>query len=320
MRGSTMFALAWTGVLLCAGAAAQEKFPTRPIEVIVPAPAGGGTDISMRILASAVEPILGQKVVILNKAGGGGAPAFVSLMQAKPDGYVLGAWYNGQLIVQPHTTNVPYTPFDFTPITQYSLSPVALCTSASFPANDGKQLIDALRASPDHYTFGNDGPNGLVNLAAQRVLRHFGARVTSVPFSGAGETLKNFLGGHIDIYGGPISSVQPYVQAGTAKCLLVSSAQRNPILPDVMSVDDLGVKGLDTGLWRGIFGPKGMAPERVAFLERAFRDAALSAPYRQPMEAKGEVAVGSTAEELRQRIAREDVQIGEIVKVLGIGK
>lgn len=308
-------------VLISAGrSAGQEKFPARPIEVIVPAPPGGGTDITMRMLATAAEPILGQKVVILNKGGGGGVPAFASLMQAKPDGYMLGAWYNGQLIVQPHTTAVPYTPTDFTPISLYSISPVALCTDAKFKANDAKQLLDEIRATPGKYTFGHDGPGGLINLAAQRVFQKFDAKVVSVPFGGAGETLKALLGNHIDIYGGPISSIMPHVKAGTTKCLLVSSAKRNPMMSNVMGVDELGVSGLDTTLWRAIFGPKGMAPERVAFLEQVFRRAAQSDEYRAAMEARGEVAVGSTAEELRARVAVEDVQIGAIVKSLGIGK
>ncbi len=299
---------------------AQEKFPSRPIEVIVPAPPGGGTDITMRMLAASVEPILGQKVVIVNRGGGGGVPAFVSLMEAKPDGYVLGAWYNGQLIVQPHTTATPYTPTDFTPISLYSASPVALCTDVKFKANDGKQLLDEIRATPGKYTFGNDGPGGLINLAAQRVFQKFDAKVISVPFGGAGETLKAVLGGHIDIYGGPISAIMPHVKAGTSKCLLVSSAARSPMMANVMSVDDLGVTGLDTTLWRGVFGPKGMAPDRVAILEQAFRRAATSGEYRAAMEARGEVAVGSTAEELKTRVAVEDAQLGAIVKSLGLGK
>ena len=307
------FAAASSGV-------AQEKFPSRPIEVIVPAPPGGGTDITMRMLATAVEPILGQKVVIVNKGGGGGVPAFVSLMESKPDGYVLGAWYNGQLIVQPHTTATPYAPTDFTPISLYSASPVALCTDVKFKANDAKQLLDEIRATPGKYTFGHDGPGGLINLAAQRVYQKFDAKVISVPFGGAGETLKAVLGGHIDIYGGPISAIMPHVKSGTSKCLLVSSAERSPMLPNVMSVDDLGVKGLDTMLWRAIFGPKGMPADRVALLESAFRRAATSSEYRAAMEARGEAAIGSTAEELRTRVAVEDAQLGAIVKSLGLGK
>ena len=302
------------------GAAAQEKYPSRPIEMVIPTAAGGGTDISMRMLAEIVEPLLGQRVIVANKTGGGGGIGMVAITQAKPDGYTIGGLWNAPLTMTPHMLPAPYTPKDYTAITLATWAPALLCTKTAFPAKDGKELIEELRKSPGKYTYGNDGIGGTMHLAFERVFAKLGARARAVPFNGAGETLKAFLGDHIDIYTGSIAPIQPYVKDGTAKCLLLTSAERSAALPNASGLADLGIPNEATVLWRGVIAPNGIPSERMEALQKAFSEAARSERFRKFMEARGEEARGSSAADFRKLIDSEHAAMGQLMASLGLKK
>ena len=308
--------------LLCAAspAAAQEKFPSRPIEIIVPTPPGGGTDITARLLAELVEPMLGQKVVVVNKAGAGGTLGMSAVVQAKPDGYTLGGLWNAPLTMTPHSQAVPYSLQDYVAISLADTAPALLCTKPDFPANTGKEFIEVIRSNPNKYTYGNDGVVGMLHLSTERIFTKLGIKARPVPFGGAGETLKNFLGGHVDIYAGSIPPIVPHVKAGAAKCLLLTSKEKNAAVPQAASLSELGIPETATYLWHGIVGPKGIPPDRVAILEKAFAQAAKSDKFRQLMEAKGVTVEGSGAAEFRKLIDTEFKAMGEVVTSLGMAK
>jgi tripartite-type tricarboxylate transporter receptor subunit TctC len=301
-------------------AMAQERFPSRPIEMVIPTAAGGGTDIAMRMLAELAEPALGQKVVITNKTGGGGGIGMVAVSKAKPDGYTIGGLWNAPLTMTPHLLPVPYTPNDYTTLTLSTWAPLVQCVKTAFPAKTGKEFIEELRKNPDKYTYGNDGVGGTAHLASERVFAKLGVKARAVPFNGAGETLKAFLGGHVDIYAGSIAPIQPYVKDGTARCVVLTSAEKNEALPDAMSLADLGIPDEATVLWRGIIVPNGLPADRTAVLEKAFVDAAKSEKFRKFMEARGEEAKGSTPEELRKLITSEYAAMEKITGGLGLKK
>jgi len=206
-------------------------FPQKPIEIIVPSPPGGGTDIAIRLLAELTEPFLKQKLVVVNKPGGGGTVGVSLLTQAKPDGYTLGGVWNSPLTASPHTLQVSYTPEDYLPILQVSSAPYILCAAPDFPANNALELIAELKKNPGKYTYGNDGVGGTMQLAGERIFKALGVKVRPVPFGGAGETAKNFLGGHVTFYGGSIPPIMPHIKAGKAKALLLTSAADNPAVP-----------------------------------------------------------------------------------------
>lgn len=305
-------------VVPSSGADAAEPFPTKPIELIVPTPPGGGTDIAVRLLAEVTEPVLGQKVVVINKPGGGGTVGVSLTTQAKPDGYTLAGVWNAPLTMTPHSLQVPYTPEDYVTITQITAAPLVFCVHPDFPASSGKEFLEALRKQPGKFTSGNDGVGGTVQLAGERVFRTQGAEVRWVPFGGAGETLKAFLGGHVDIYGGSIPPVLPHARAGKAKCLLLTSKERTEALPDAASLTDLGIPQAATVLWRGIIGPRGLPADRVAALEKAFGRGAQAEKFRAFLEKRGEEAVGGSAKEFRDLVTSEYEAFGDIVKKLGL--
>ena len=307
-------------VVASAPVTAQEKFPSRPIEVILPVPPGGGTDIAVRLLAELLEPMLGQKVVAVNKPGAGGTLGMSAVVQAKPDGYTLGGLWNAPLTMTPHSQAVPYSLQDFATITLMTSAPMVMCARPDFPANSGKEFIEAIRKNPNKYTYGNDGVGGTIQLSTERIFTKLGIKARPVPFGGAGETLRNFLGGHVDIYGGSIPPIAPHVKAGAAKCLLLTSKEKNAAVPQAASLTDLGVPETATYLWHGIVGPKGIPSDRVAVLEKALAQAARSDKFRQSMLAKGVTAEGSGAAEFRKLIDTEYKGMGEVVKSLGMAR
>lgn len=302
------------------GALAQEKFPSRPIEMVIPTAAGGGTDIAMRMLAEIAEPLLGQKIAVVNKTGGGGGIGMVAVIKAKADGYTIGGLWNAPLTMTPHLLPVPYAPTDYTTVTLSTWAPLVQCVKTAFPAKSGKGFIEELRKNPDKYTYGNDGVGGTAHLASERIFSKLGVKARAVPFNGAGETLKAFLGGHVDIYAGSIAPIQPYVKDATATCLVLTSPDRNAALPDAASLTDLGIANEATVLWRGIIVPNGLPSDRMAILEKAFVEAAKSEKFRSFMEARGEEAKGSTPAELRQLIESELAAMGTVTAALGLKK
>ncbi len=266
---------------------AQEKFPSRPIEMIVGTPPGGGTDAVARRLAELVEPMLGQKIVITNKPGGSGMLGVAAVTQAKPDGYTLAGVWPGPITVSPHTQSAPYTPNDYSPIMLADIQPGVLCVKSDFPAGTARDLIELLRKNPGKFTYGTDGVAGQMHLSSERIFMKVGVKARAVPFGGAGETVRNFLGGHVDIYSGSIAPVRPHVQAGSAKCLLLTSKEKSDALPQATSLTELGVPEVATNLWHGVLGPKGMPADRVAILEKAFIQASQSESFRAFMASAG---------------------------------
>ena len=307
--------------LTCALPHEQDKFPSRPIELIVPTPPGGGVDIVARMLGELAEPVLGVKVVVVNKPGGTGAIGVAQLTQAKPDGYTLAVVWNAPLTVTPHTLAVSYTLDDYTPISQLTGgTPFVFCVKPEFPAANGKEFVELLRKNPNKFTYGNDGVAGTVQLAAERAFGKLGVSARPVPFGGAGETLKNFLGGHVDIYGGTIPTIIEYVRSGQAKCLLVTAPDRTPVLPDTTSLSDLGIADTASELWRGIIGPKGMPADRVAALQQAFHKATQQRKFQEFEASRGESAVGGPPGEFSKLIKTEYEANAEILKRLGLAK
>lgn len=306
--GLAAFHSAWAG------------YPEKPIEMIVPSPPGGGTDIAIRLLAELTEPFLKQKVVVINKPGGGGTVGVSLLTQAKPDGYTLGGVWNSPLTASPHTLQVAFTPDDYQPILQISSAAYVLCAAPDFPANNGRELIEELKKNPGKYTFGNDGVGGTMQLAGERIFKTLGVKVRPVPFGGAGETAKNFLGGHVTFYGGSIPPIMPHIKAGKAKALLLTSAADNEALPTASGLNALGIPQEETVLWRTIIAPKGLPTEVLKTLEAAFRQGASEPRFKEFLKAQGEELVIAGPAEVGKLIREEYKALGEVAKDLGLKK
>lgn len=295
-------------------------YPERAIEMIIPAGAGGGTDTSARKLALLLEEKLGTSIAILNVEGGGGSVGASQFMQKKPDGYSLFATWNSPLTTVPQVQKVAYSLDSFTPIASTSETAYTLCVNADFPATTGAEFLDELEDNPDKYTYGNDGIGGTMQLAAERIFQSRDIKAIPIPFGGAGETLQNFLGGHVDIYGGSISTVLPYVENGEAKCLLVTSATEVPALPGAAGLDELGLGDKETLLWRAVLGPKGLDQAIVDKLSAVIEEAVNDPDYVEFLATKGEVPNVVTGADLGARLQSESEGLAAVSAALGLGK
>tara|TARA_R110002020_G_scaffold475604_1_gene711209 strand:- start:15680 stop:16630 length:951 start_codon:yes stop_codon:yes gene_type:complete len=294
------------------------EYPERTIELTIPAGAGGGTDTSARKLAILLEEALGTSIAILNVGGGGGSVGASQFMQAKPDGYSLFATWNSPLTTVPQVQDVAYALDSFTPIASTSETAYTLCVKSDFPATTGEEFLTELAANPGKYTYGNDGIGGTMQLAAERIFQARNIDAVAIPFGGAGETLQNFLGGHVDIYGGSISTVLPYVENGEAKCPLVTSANDVPALSGASGLTALGMPEKETLLWRAILGPKDMDLAIVAQLADVI-DAAVNDPsYVEFLATKGEVPNVVKGDALGTRLEEEYDALAEVSKNLGL--
>lgn len=297
---------------------ALAEYPERTIELTIPAGAGGGTDTSARKLAILLEEALGTSIAILNVGGGGGSVGASQFMQAKPDGYSLFATWNSPLTTVPQVQNVAYGLDSFTPIASTSETAYTLCVKADFPATTGEEFLTELAANPGKYTYGNDGIGGTMQLAAERIFQARDIDAVAIPFGGAGETLQNFLGGHVDIYGGSISTVLPYVENGEAKCPLVTSASDVPALPGASGLAALGMPEKETLLWRAILGPKDLDPAIVAQLADVIDTAVNDPGYVEFLATKGEVPNVVKGDALGARLQDEYDALAEVSKRLGL--
>jgi tripartite-type tricarboxylate transporter receptor subunit TctC len=315
MKVATPMAALASVLILAAPALA---FPDRPITLIVPAPPGGGTDVFARQLADLAEGVLKQKVVVENKAGGGGTVGTTLIAAARPDGHTLGFVWNSPLTTSPHALPVSYTPDSYVPILSIGYSSYVLCAQPDFPAKDAQEMVTVLKQNPGKFTYGNDGVGGTMQLAAERIFRKLDVKVRAVPFGGAGETAKNFLGGHVSLYGGSLPPILAHAKAGKAKCLLLTSAEPNASLPDAAGLSKLGIGGEETVLWWGLIAPKNIPADRLAVIAKAFNAAATDPKFKAVMEQQGAVHAPKDGAAMDKAIRAELTALGEVAKAIGI--
>jgi tripartite-type tricarboxylate transporter receptor subunit TctC len=256
--------------------------------MVIPAGPGGSTDLIMRGVAQYAAKLLGQPIVIVNRAGASGMIGVASVAHAKPDGYTLGGVWNGPITMAPQVGPPHYTPTDYTVVSMTSSASGVLCVPPSFPANNGREFLDELRSHPNKYTYGADGVGGFVQFATEHIFNEAGIKQQMIPYSGTGQTVTAFLGGIVNIYGGAIAPILPFVRQGKAKCLLVTSAKRFAVLPKVDSLSDVGLAPAQTVLWHGVIAPAGVPADVMAKLEDAFQKAAQDPRFKSFAEAQGE--------------------------------
>ncbi len=320
----------WSRWLLAALAAASltsplrpasaEQFPDRPIRVIVPVGAGGGTDVFARALADTAGSTLGQPVVVENRPGASGTLGVQQVINASPDGYTVGFVWNSPLTAAPHSTNARYTPDDYVAMFDVGYSAYTLCAQPSFPANSLKEMIEEVRARPNTYTWGNEGAGGALHLGVERVLQTLGLKMNVVPFQGGSQSLNALLGGHISFYGGSVVVGMAAIRAKTMKCLLLTTAEDNPEVPGASGLASIGLADHAVTIWWGMIAPKGIPAERLERLQMAFQHALQSERMRGILAAQGATPRMRTGDTLRTAIHNEYTALGDVAKRLGLQK
>jgi tripartite-type tricarboxylate transporter receptor subunit TctC len=284
--------------------------------ILIAAPPGGGTDTVFRIMAKEAGPLLQQTIVAVNAPAAGGIVAIEQMLAAAPNGRLLVGVANSSITATPHILKVPFAPTDYVPIVGISSSPYVMCVSPAFPADTARALVDELKRSPGRYTIGTDGGSG--QLASGRVLRALGAEARNIPFKGASEILAAFLGGHIDIYSGSVPGILANVKAGKAKCLLLTTAERSPALPQAAGLKDMGIPGEETPLWWILIAHKATPQDVLTRIREAAEKSASSPAMRQFLTETGNPHTISTGDDLVRRLVREYEALGATAKALGM--
>jgi tripartite-type tricarboxylate transporter receptor subunit TctC len=306
-------------ILIAGGtASAQAPFPSRPVHIFVPYPAGGAVDILSRTLGDAVSKQWGQGVVIENRPGAGGVIASQALVTSAPDGYTLIVVASG------HPTNsflydkLPYDTFkDFTPISLLASSPNILLVRADSPFKTLADMIAAARAKPGTLSFGHSGTGTSTHLAGELLKSLARIDIGAIPYKGGAPVINDLLGAQIpmSINNGPESVGQ--LAAGSVRALAVTTAKRASFLPDVPSIGET-VPGYDTEVWWGLLGPAGMPADVLAKLSHDFVAALNTDAVKERLNKLGAAPIGSTPQEFDAKIHADYEKWGPIIKAAGI--
>jgi tripartite-type tricarboxylate transporter receptor subunit TctC len=258
--------------VLASMAAHAQTYPSRPITILVPFAAGGSTDVTARILAERMRPILGQPIIIENIGGAGGSIAVGRLARAAPDGYTIdvGQWdtHVGNGVLYPLTYDLQK---DFEPIGLMTINPQLMAGKKTLPADDLKGLVAWIKANPGKLTFVNQTAAAqLTGILLQQVA---GAPVQYIPYRGAGPAMQDLVAGQVDVLVAQAAAVLPQVQGGAIKALANLSPRRSPAIPDIPTSDEGGVPGLYAPGWFGLFAPKGTPKDVIAKLNAAMVEA-----------------------------------------------
>jgi tripartite-type tricarboxylate transporter receptor subunit TctC len=255
-----------------------QDYPSRPITVIVPFPAGGASDVVARIVTNQMSKILGQSIVIENVSGAGGTIGSARVAAAAPDGYTLLAAAMGSHVAAPVLTpNLRYDPVaDFAPIGITAHSPAVVIARKDFPAKDLKEFVAVLRQQGSAVKEAHGGIGASSHMACLLFTAEIGAKPTLIAYRGSGPALNDLMGGHVDFLCEQSVSVAEQVLAGSVKAYAVSATERLANLPDVPTAGEAGVN-YQMSVWSGLFAPKGVSPEVIAKLADAL-DKALDEP------------------------------------------
>jgi tripartite-type tricarboxylate transporter receptor subunit TctC len=256
---------------LLADASAAQSFPSRPVTLISPFPPGGSTDTTARIMGDAMRASLGQPVVIENVGGANGSIALARVARSAPDGYTIdiGQWdTHVGAIIYPISFDLQK---DFAPIGLMTINPQLLIARKDFPADDLKGLVAYLKANPGKATFVEQ--TAAAKLSGLQMMQSTATEVTFIPFRGAGPAMQAMLGGQVDLMLLQAAAALPQARSGNVKILANLSPRRSPVVPNVPTSDESGIKGLYAAGWFGLFGPRGMPKAVVAKLNAAMTQA-----------------------------------------------
>src|SRR5215468_1480785 len=311
-------AVAAAAVLAVSDIASAQSFPSRPVRLLVPYPAGGAVDVLARTLGDVVSKTWGQPVVVENRPGAGGVIASQALVASPPDGYTL------MVVASGHATNpflypkLPYDTFkDFTSISLLASSPNILLVRADSPFKTLADVIAQAKAKPGSLSFGHAGNGTSTHLAGELLKNLAKVDIAGIPYKGGAPAINDLLGGQIPLSfnNGPESVGQ--IEAGTVRALAVTTASRAPFLPDVPSIGET-VPGYDTEVWWGLLGPGGMPRDLVEKLSRDFVAALKTDAVKERLGKLGATPIGSAPQAFDAKIHADYDKWGPIIQAAGI--
>ena len=316
------------GVLIAAGAgvaaavlpgwalAQTGPYPNRPIELVVPSSAGGGTDGMARALSDVMRKHLTQPLVVVNKPGASGAIGMQDVLNARPDGYKVCVVF-AELAILPHMGQVKFTADDFTLIARLNADPSAITVKADAPWKTIEEFLAAARSAPGKLQVGNAGIGSIWHLAAAALEDRTQLKFNQIPFQGAAPAIQALLGGHLDAVAVSPGEVSAHVASGKLRTPAVMADQRFPGFDGVPTMKERGID-VSVGTWRGLAVPKGTPPDVVAVLKVAAKAAAEDPAFR---EALGKLSLGfsyADADAFRSAVQQDHAFFKQLIPKLGL--
>jgi tripartite-type tricarboxylate transporter receptor subunit TctC len=301
-------------------AVAADPYPNRPIKLVIPYPAGGGTDSFARPLALQLSTRLGQSVVVENRGGAGGSIGMESVSRAPADGYTLLLALTPQLAVNGALYDkIPYDPIkSFAPISLIAEAPYLLLVNPTLPVNTTKELLALAKAENGKLTYASSGSGSGAHMAAELLISMTGIPMTHVPYKGGGPALSDVLAGHVKVLFAPAVSSLQYIQTGRLKALAITGDKRLSSLPNVPTIAESGVPGYDSTVWYAMLAPANTPREVVTRINTELLQILKDPSFKSMMSLNGIEPIGSSPEGLTSYINKETIKWSKVIKSAGI--
>ena len=300
--------------------ATAQTFPSKPVTIVVPFPAGGALDMVARVLAEQMRTDLGQPVIVDNRAGAGGTIGSTAVAKAAPDGYtILLGSVATHAIAAGLYQKLPYDPLnDFEPITQLTSSPLVLTASPQLKANNVAELIALAKAAPGTVNYASTGNGTAVHIAGEALRTATQINVVHVPYRGGAQATTAMLAGEVGFIVANPQLVMSFIKADKLRALAVTGTQRLDALPNVPTLKEAGVPGVEITTWFGLWAPKGTPAVLVERLNASARKALAAPEVKRQLETQGDVGVGSSVADFSSFVRTEHKCWVSFVQAAGI--
>ncbi|MBL8310001.1 MAG: tripartite tricarboxylate transporter substrate binding protein BugE [Burkholderiales bacterium] len=292
---------------LAASVTFAQAYPSKPIRLVIPFAPGGSTDIVGRIMAAKLSPLLGQPVIVENKAGAGGSIGAAEIAKSAPDGYTIGmgsvSTMGTNIVAYKNNKLDPLT--QFTHITNLASVPGIIIVNKNFPHQDYKSFVAALKANPGKFSYASSGAGGVGHLAMELFLVETGADAQHIAYKGAGPAVTDVLAGNVPIMWDNLSSSLAQIKAGNFIPIGLAFPKRIPQLPNVPTFAELGLKNYEADTWFGLVGPAGMPKDIVKKIYDASMAALKDPDTVKKLEENGAFVIGNTPEQFGDQVKRE---------------
>jgi tripartite-type tricarboxylate transporter receptor subunit TctC len=314
-RRHVLQTLALAAAALAGSSAWAQAWPSKPISLIVPFPAGGTTDVLARALAEKLQQSLGQPVIVESKPGAGATLGADFVAKARPDGYTLLVGAVHHTIASSVYRKLPYDfQKDFAPITEIALVPNVLVVNANTPVKNVAELVALLKAEPGKHNYGSNGNGTAQHLIGTQFENLTGTEFAHIPYKGSGPLATDLLGGQITMSFDTVTPVLPHIKAGKLRALAVTTAKRSSALPDVPTLDEAGLKGFNIGTWFGVLAPAATPADITARLNAEMAKIIQSPEFKKRMAEIGAEPIGGSAEQMAALIKSETEKFARLVK------
>ncbi len=309
---------AWLSALALAlplAALAQAPYPSRPVHIVVPFPAGGPTDVLTRLLAQKLSERWSQPVVVDNKPGAGGAIGSDFTAKSAPDGYTLVMATSSTHSIGPALQKLSYDPIrDFAPISQVSNATNVLLVSPKLGVSSVKELVALAKAKPGQLNFASSGIGTIPHLTGEMFKLAAGVDMVHVPYKGTGLSIPDLASGQVAVLFDSVVTAFTYVKSSGVRALAISSTKRSPLAPELPTMAESGLPGFESETWFGLFAPAGTPKDIIARISADTAAALRSPEVRDRFAAAGAEPVGSTPEQFAERVKADAARWSDIIR------